>query len=65
MLGDSVPAYFDDKRHCARCGDPLPVDGKCDCAGTERDVTLPRNQLSSKRQRVLSRYGFVRSYPET
>lgn len=23
---------------CARCGDPLPVDGRCDCAGDlERD----------------------------
>lgn len=25
----SAPA----ERRCPRCGDPLPLDGKCDCAG--------------------------------
>lgn len=25
---------------CARCGDPLPVDGACDCAGDEDRDTV-------------------------
>lgn len=27
------PAASYDRTRCNRCGDPLPVDGACDCAG--------------------------------
>lgn len=34
--GDSIDPQ--DPGCCVRCGDPLPVDGRCDCAGDrERD----------------------------
>jgi hypothetical protein len=38
-------AEDEDVRVCIRCGDPLPVDGACDCEGTERDRSAPENIL--------------------
>lgn len=33
---------------CIRCGDPLPVDGRCDCAGDlERDYVAGWRGLSA------------------
>lgn len=32
--------------YCPLCGDPLPLDLRCSCAGTDLDPTAPENQLA-------------------
>jgi hypothetical protein len=33
------PRAYADRPECPRCGDPLPLDGRCDCAGDpDRDA---------------------------
>lgn len=37
-----------DRGDCPRCGDPLPVDGECDCAGdADRDMQTGWAELAA------------------
>lgn len=55
--GDSIDPQ--DPGCCVRCGDPLPVDGRCDCAGDqERDYVSGWRGLNAHPV-------FVRLGPET
>jgi hypothetical protein len=41
---------------CPRCGDPLPLDGRCDCKGTDRDALRGLRRL--RRDRVSTDEGY-------
>lgn len=44
---------------CPRCGDILPLDGRCDCRGSDRDPNLLHGL---RHDRVLTLHGMKRLY---
>lgn len=64
MRGEPDPeatSNVDLTEYCPLCGDPLPLDGACTCAGTDIDPTTPANRLG--RNFVFTyRHGNTRTY---